>query len=85
MTAKSQYWRMARALDDDASSELFRFYRSYRAMLRARLSIAHLLDAHPRTSEKWPRLARVYLRLAAADAARLERILGDRQKRRPSS
>jgi aminoglycoside phosphotransferase family enzyme len=77
--------RLARALDDDASSGLFLFYRSHRAMLRARLSIAHLFDAHPRIPEKWPRLARVYLRLAAADAARLERVLGDRQKRRPGS
>ena len=25
------------------------------------LSIAHLFDANPRTPEKWPRLARVYL------------------------
>ncbi len=76
---------LAHALDDDASSGLFLFYRSHRAMLRARLSIAHLFDANPRTPEKWPRLARVYLNLAAADAAQLERILGDRQKLRPSS
>jgi aminoglycoside phosphotransferase family enzyme len=72
--------RLARALDDDAASGLFLFYRSHRAMLRARLSIAHLLDANPRTPEKWPRLARIYLNLAAADAARLERILGGRRK-----
>jgi uncharacterized protein len=72
--------RLARALDDDASSGLFLFYRSHRAMLRARLSIAHLFDAHPRTPEKWPHLARVYLNLGAADAAHLERILGGRRK-----
>ncbi|MGZ5876626.1 MAG: hypothetical protein ACXWKP_31595 [Bradyrhizobium sp.] len=76
--------RLARALDDDAASGLFLFYRSHRAMLRARLSIAHLLDAHPRTPAKWPYLARVYLDLAAADAARLERILGRRRKARKS-
>lgn len=74
--------RLARALDDDAASGLFLFYRSHRAMLRARLSIAHLLDANPRTPEKWPRLARIYLRLAAADAIRLEHILGSRRKTR---
>jgi len=74
---------LARALDDDASSGLFLFYRSHRAMLRARLSIAHLFDANPRTPEKWPRQARIYLELAAADAARLERLLGDRRKVRP--
>ncbi len=63
-----------------AASGLFLFYRSHRAMLRARLSIAHLLDPNPRTPEKWPRLARVYLKLAAADAGRLERILGERSQ-----
>jgi aminoglycoside phosphotransferase family enzyme len=73
---------LAHALDDDAASGLFLFYRSHRAMLRARLSIAHLFDARPRTPEKWPRLARVYLNLAAADAARLERILGTGRKPR---
>ncbi len=72
--------RLARALDDDPSSGLFLFYRSHRAMLRARLSIAHLLDANPRTPEKWPRLTRVYLKLAVTDAARLERILDSRRK-----
>jgi uncharacterized protein len=66
---------LARALDDDASSGLFLFYRSHRAMLRARLSVAHLFDASPRTPEKWPRLARLYLKLAAKDAAQLTRIL----------
>ena len=73
-------WHLAHALDDDPSSGLFLFYRSHRAMLRARLAIAHLLDANPRTPEKWPRLARLYLILAAADAARLERVLGSHRK-----
>jgi aminoglycoside phosphotransferase family enzyme len=67
--------RLAYELDDDPASGLFLFYRSRRAMLRARLAIAHLLDAKPRTPEQWPRRARDYLRLAAADAARLERLL----------
>ena len=44
-------------------------------MLRARLSIAHLADANPRTPEKWPRLTRTYLSLAQRDAFRLERLL----------
>ena len=57
-----------------ASEELFLFYRCHRATLRARLAIAHLLEPNPRTPEKWPRLARVYLRIAAADSARLERL-----------
>ncbi|MEY9121184.1 hypothetical protein [Bradyrhizobium yuanmingense] len=67
--------RLARTLHDDPASGLFLFYRVGRAMLRARLSIAHLFDAHPRTPEKWPRLARAYLALAEADARQLERLL----------
>lgn len=41
-----------RALHDDPSLHLFYFYRCYRAMLRARLSIAHLFAPNPRTPEK---------------------------------
>jgi len=63
------------ALQDSLTEDLFVFYRCHRATLRARLAIAHLLEPHPRTPEKWPRLARTYLNLAAADATRLERAL----------
>lgn len=62
-------------LSDGLSEELFTFYRCHRASLRARLTIAHLLEPAPRTPEKWPQLARTYLRLAANDARRLERML----------
>jgi len=71
---------LAVQLNDDPASGLFLFYRIGRAMLRARLSIAHLADAHPRTPEKWPGLARTYLGLAKADAAQLERQLTARAK-----
>jgi aminoglycoside phosphotransferase family enzyme len=54
--------------------ELFTFYRCHRAMLRARLAAAHLLEPSPRTPEKWLRQARIYLRLAANDARRLDRF-----------
>ncbi len=67
--------RLAIQLGDSQDCSLFLFYRIGRAMLRARLSIAHLADAHPRTPEKWPRLARAYLLLARGDARRLERLL----------
>ena len=67
--------RLAIFLDDDPASGLFLFYRIGRAMLRARLSIAHLFDPHPRTPEKWPRQARSYLAIALADARPLERLL----------
>lgn len=60
-------------LHDKVPEPLFRFYRCYRATLRARLAIAHLLESHPRTPEKWPALTRAYLRIAEAEAALLER------------
>jgi aminoglycoside phosphotransferase family enzyme len=62
-------------LSDGLPEELFTFYRCHRATLRARLTIAHLLEPNPRTVDKWPRLARTYLRLAANDALRLDRLL----------
>jgi uncharacterized protein len=54
------------------SGPLFHFYRSCRAAIRARLAIAHLFEPAPATPDKWPRLAKAYLRLAAADATVLE-------------
>jgi aminoglycoside phosphotransferase family enzyme len=67
--------RLALALHARGAEALFAFYRCHRATLRARLAIAHLLEAHPREPEKWPLLARTYLRLALVDAQRLERGL----------
>jgi aminoglycoside phosphotransferase family enzyme len=67
--------RAIHALRDHLSEQLFTFYRCHRASLRARLTIAHLLEPNPRTPEKWPRRAREYLAIAAADAVRLERLL----------
>jgi aminoglycoside phosphotransferase family enzyme len=73
--------RTLHALAADLPEELFAFYRCYRATLRARLSIAHLLEPEPRLPEKWPALARTYLDLAAEDAVRLERWLKRRASR----
>jgi len=67
--------RITHALGDGPLDELFSFYRCHRATLRARLAVAHLLEAVPRTPEKWLPLARSYLRLATVDAKRLERTL----------
>ncbi len=64
--------RMKRLLRDGPAEELFTFYRCHRATLRARLAIAHLLEKHPRTPEKWPRLAATYLKLAEKSARKLE-------------
>lgn len=67
--------RMERLLRDGPTDELFTFYRCHRAMLRARLAIAHLLEEHPRTPEKWPQLCADYLALADSSARRLEAYL----------
>ena len=72
---------ITRLLHDGDSDELFIFYRCHRATLRARLAIAHLMESDPRSPEKWAPLARAYLRLAAADAVRLERYLRKREDR----
>jgi aminoglycoside phosphotransferase family enzyme len=80
--------RLALHLHDQISSTVYTFYRSYRATLRARLTIAHLLDPDCRTPEKWPRLARRYLALAARDARRIEATIthvGKREHRRVKS
>ena len=72
---------IARALNDDVPAELYSFYRSYRAILRARLAIAHLFEPSPQTPEKWPRVARAYLEIANRDAGRLEAFLRTRRGR----
>jgi aminoglycoside phosphotransferase family enzyme len=74
--------RLEVQLGEALPEELFVFYRCHRATLRARLAIAHLLEPHPRNPAVWPRLARTYLGLAAADAARLEWLLRRRGGRR---
>ncbi len=56
--------RCAQGLGDKPEPELLAFYWAYRACLRARIALAHLLDPNPRTPEKWVPLARRYLALA---------------------
>ncbi len=67
--------RVMLALHDAAPLPLFHFYRCYRAMLRARLSIAHLMAPNPRSPHKWRPQALAYLRIAEADARLLETAL----------
>lgn len=55
---------VASRLDDFPPASLISLYGACRALLRARLALAHLLDAHPRQPEKWEPLAARYLRLA---------------------
>jgi aminoglycoside phosphotransferase family enzyme len=47
------------------SGALMAVYRAFRAVLRARLAVAHLLDPVPREPAKWEPLACRYLQLAA--------------------
>jgi aminoglycoside phosphotransferase family enzyme len=62
----------AAALGDAPAPALLQLYTAYRALVRARLCMAHLLDTHPRTPEKWPPLASRYIACALAALANLE-------------
>ena len=58
----------AEGIHDLPSPSLLDFYWTYRACLRARIALAHLLEPNPRTPEKWVPLARRYIRLAQSRA-----------------
>jgi aminoglycoside phosphotransferase family enzyme len=64
--------RVAGLLGEDVPRDLVGLYTALHAVLRARLSLAHLLDPVPREPAKWMPQARRYLALAeealAADA-----------------
>lgn len=77
--------KMAHGLPAGVPKDLYLFYRCHRATLRARLAIVHLLEPNPRTPEKWPVLARKYLRIAEADAVRLDCLLRTREDRKASA
>jgi uncharacterized protein len=56
--------RCREGLEDTPARHLLEFYWNYRACLRARIALVHLLEPDPRTPEKWVPLARRYLQLA---------------------
>lgn len=56
--------RCAQALGDHPPPALLALWRAYRALVRARLSLAHLLDAAPRAPERWRPAAQRYLACA---------------------
>jgi len=68
---------LAAALDDRPPPALLHVYTAHRALLRARLAIAHLLDPQPRTPERWAPLAQRCVG-AALDALGRERSSGAR-------
>ena len=69
--------RLGRSLHQHPPHHLLAFYRTYRATLRARLAIAHLLEPTPRSPEKWGPLARRYLQLALDNARTLDQVLSE--------
>ena len=52
---------ITRALSHPPPPALMHLYRAQRAMMRARLAMAHLLDPQPRSPEKWTPLAEQYI------------------------
>ena len=61
--------RLAAGLDDADGPALLPFYRAWRALLRARLALAHLLDPSPRRPARWAPLARRFVAIAADELA----------------
>jgi aminoglycoside phosphotransferase family enzyme len=58
--------RVAAGLGAAPTEAVAAFHWTNRALLRARLALAHLREPHPRTPRKWRPLARRYLALAQA-------------------
>ncbi len=54
----------AAALGETPPPALMNLHTAHRALLRARLAMAHLLDPQPRTPQKWPPLAQRYVERA---------------------
>ena len=65
-----------RELSSQLPDGLFDFYRSARALLRARLALAHLIEPDPRTPAKWEPRARAYVKIAHAELLRFEAAAG---------
>ena len=62
----------AEQLGDNPSERLLAFYTAFRACLRARLALAHLLEPDPRYPEKWLPLAGSYLAIAERASVTLD-------------
>jgi aminoglycoside phosphotransferase family enzyme len=60
------------ALGDRPPEALMHLYTAHRAMLRARLSMAHLLDPQPHTPQKWQPRAQRYVDRALTALAALD-------------
>lgn len=76
--------RCAAALGENLPPALLPLYTAHRALIRARLSMAHLLDDPPRTPERWPLQAAHYLERALSAIELLEALGHARAFRVPS-
>jgi aminoglycoside phosphotransferase family enzyme len=65
--------RCTAALRDPAPAEVLQVYTAYRALLRSRLAMAHLLDPLPRTPQRWAPLAQRYVQRALQALDRAQR------------
>ena len=63
--------RCAGALGGAPDDRLLAFYTAFRATLRARLAVSHLLEPEPRQPEKWVPLAKQYLMIAERAVSRM--------------
>ncbi len=63
---------VAERIGNEPQPHLLALYRAFRALLRARLTIAHLLEKPVRKPEKWRPLALRYLEVAARECAILQ-------------
>ncbi|KRB99565.1 hypothetical protein ASE11_07630 [Hydrogenophaga sp. Root209] len=70
-----------RALGDQPPRTVLQLYTAHHALVRARLSLAHLFDPQPRTPERWVPQARRYLMQAQAalDALLLKEAVAPQQ------
>jgi aminoglycoside phosphotransferase family enzyme len=64
------------ALRDTPTPALVHLYTAYRALLRARLAMAHLLDPQPRTPQEWAPRAQRYVVRALRALQALESVNG---------
>lgn len=63
---------VAGILGDPPDPKLLAMYGAFRAVLRARICVAHLLDPEPMQPERWPGEAKRYLALATDQCVRAE-------------
>lgn len=56
--------KVAQAMEDNLPEVLFPFYAAFRAILRAKLTLSHLIEGDPRSLTKWEPLTDRYTKVA---------------------